>query len=419
MTSRRDGLALWGAALALLLLSCPKPEDPPGSPSPRLTALQEQRFGMAQVRAALFSVAYHSQRPPPDLPWQLSPMSLYEAARILRDGAGDKFGESRRRRSAIDLAIGGLERPGGVWQVRQINDSAIGILLGGFKPKFDVALNQILLGLPPFPRPPAPPDPEAWKLPPKFVRELRLRLWQFIDHEHEVSVSICRVTVPPTTTDSTDPNTGVVEVKTTLAVSGQIDSISKALDPQNWDAINFATGKPCSPYFEVANEYEKDPNGLWVPDTCPQAPGSQWDGYLFEFFDADFGFISQANFSTILAIKRPSGIAPTWGFDYELETFYSAKVVVDPFARHPLILYGGIDTDEGDLDAVKNASEVQLHAVKRIHFVGWKDEWGNSWDDAMNASAVLTLRAMGGALAEAACCHALDPLPCEITGGTP
>lgn len=415
MTSRSEFRSrLRAAALALLLLSCPDREP---VATPRLSALEEQRFGMAQVRAALFSVAYHSQRSPTVLPWQLSPMPLYEAARFLRDGAkGDEFGESRRRRSAIDLAIGGLELADGVWHVREPNDGAIAILLGDLKPLFDAELQGLLLDLPQLP-PPPPPDPSAFALPPQFVRTLRLGLWHFFDKALGLAIASCGKTDPPITIPDTDPHTAVVEVKTTVTVTGQIASIAKALDPQNWDAVDGTTGKVCNPYFEVAGEYERNTSSDWVPVSCPQLPGSQWSGYLFEFFDAEFQLVSQARFSTILAITPPSGTPPNWGFDYELEKSQGG-VVWAGSSPYPLC-WGEIDTDEGELDAVKKGTQVQLDAVKRLRFAGWKDSSNKPWDDAMNAWAFTTLKAMGGALGEAACCAPLDPTPCSTTGGTP
>lgn len=428
---RRPWLGRWESLIALLLLTCAAPPavqpsvrqaDQQAAPraryESRISALDERRFGMAQVRAALYSVAYHSEPVPPDLPWPLLPIPLDEAARILKAGAkGDEFGESRRRRSVIDLALGGLEQRDGAWHVRQPNDGALAILLGKLKKPFDKKLKEILNGLPPLP--PPPPDPHPMMLTIDQAKFVRLSLWDWLEAKLQVAILVCGQTVPPTSVDKTYPD-GSVEVTTTLAVSGQIYWVSSALDPQNWDAINFANGKPCNPYFRIANEYVKNTGNQWVPKVCPDKPGSQWVGSLFEYFEADFEEFSSADFSTILAISRPSGNnAPTWGFDYALTQDFGGRVVAKP-NYSPLNLSGDIGTDEGGLDAVKTLKDIQITAVKRIHFVDWIDDDhpSVSWTDAMNAWAVVALKAMGGVLAESACCQPLDPLPCT-TGGSP
>lgn len=369
---------------------------------PRDPSAVEQRA--AAIRAALVSVEYHALRDPPNLPPEVMPIPLATAVRTLRQDADDNsFGESRRRRSITALVVGGVDPSVSPPRIR--NREEIDVLLGPQQSAFDAFLTALL------PRVFVGPSPLVLDSDPS-LRRLSREIQAFLDTAGPAIASCAaqdaeRLTPhTPTSSCGTTFPAGLIWERARIEVTrpGGVAGLASALDPQNWDETDVATGLKCNPFFTSAFVTDASKS----PVSCPPLAGQDWAHPLYEEFHMSVG-ASDGQLATVLKIKAnldPDSptVATGHHFDYCLGESVFGQVITEAFNVEK-VWEGSIDVDEG-FQTIEKPGALVVVADKKLHFTGWTEQGsGADVTAAMNAAATLNLMAMGQALKEAVCCN--------------
>jgi hypothetical protein len=333
-----------------------------------------ERESAQRIQSAMISIHWHAIRRDVDqAPPQIRPMPLLDAARIVAAQTG-RFAEADRRTAIAVLAADDVD----------FHKDALLVLHAPLP-----AIIAILQHLPPN----------------TTLREKAI--YARLD-EDGPAVANCEATIisppdvvpdPPQGEPScsrSGSNLGVNRVTTTAQVSGTTrDKLSRAMDPQSWDVC-------MHDYFDATYVANPVTNPSTVPcydppaATSPPSPGSNWSGSLFERFNIVSIF---RNFLDINSTGTSGYLVK-----YCLSNSVCSEVPwLPPFS-------GGIDVDEGHLNASASASAgtYSLEVVKYVRFAGWPPSPYDPWIPSMTAAA---LKNSGDSILKLACCDTTAPAP--------
>lgn len=369
-----------------------RPERPVDAPT-----AQEIRTAMIAVYARVVGALESGS------PERLNPISLERAAAILqRDAAASTAGQRRLRRAIMRLTLAGLEVHDDGTYLLKYRDFLDAV---GASRKVDAIVT-------------------AWLRPRDGVRTLdQPKLTDDLYRGFTTaSLEGCysQLILPPVADQSANCGhtqmTGAARAQVTVVVTRELTGLSRSLDPQSWDEVDWKTGIECNPFFEGgACAAATDLSCL----DCPPSPGSDWSGVFKENFAWDWdpfklGLNSKSSFHLALDVKS----------DIKTDSYRA-----DFCLNQPIYLYNGgkscgsqiqsdpgcgtIDIDEGFSNTTSiGAGTYRINAEKWLRFAGWHYDSGLPADAGMNSAAQTLLLAMGEGLEEQACCEVIVPPVC-------
>jgi len=321
----------------------------------------------------MLSVYYYALFGPDTPPDDRPPMSLEEAARVLRDDKSE-LAESRRRRAIAKLAAADVENP-----------------------RFRTALT--ILGAPleriselRSEREVAPRSTEEKIHALRNDSAAMARVLTLLD---ELSAPLDKqcLRTPPVSKLEWIANERLARVTVTLSVkrvADGLDGLRRAIDPQSWHQ--------CSDFIvasyvaeEVGGQYPVDADFNAIHATKPPTPGTTWKAVDFEHLAVTWG-VTFSRFKHLLTIDSKAD-PTTHRFDFALKKSLRSVVLTDERD-------GGIDVDDGYASGkLRQDGWIDVEATKALRFSerAYLTKLVDTW-------AVVALAAMGDELWEIVCC---------------
>ena len=314
--------------------------------------------------AALMSLYFRSRHPDPSwLPEQYRPMPYERAVSILDSGESSSPAARRRTlRVATRLATGVQGR------CREASLECIGVdpvSVGGGLETSEAPT----------------PVPEAYKKSPITMEAMQqdAALWGALFPSKAAYPSQARLDVTASTIaeqldmrtdcDRTFPNSkphfdfvsGTASVTTSISVARPLEELAVVFDPQMWDR--------CSDFF-VDTHAQSSP---------APAPGSDWQGALFEHVQLTLLTSTFADFRVILDTKSTS-LSNGRRIDYRLKDVLSAKLAGVAAFEGP-----GLSVDDGFAKIFVDPADpgrYRCDGLKAVKLHGWgatMDYWMTFW----------------------------------------